>query len=254
MLKAVTFDLWGTLMMDRPVGIRMVKAERIRRIGEVLRQEQIIRDPEAIVRAYNSVGDRLAVLWTELRDLGARDQVELLLDILLAGEHVSRPDSLMEPLVEAYTLPILSELPVPVDGAPNVLSALEGRGLRMAVICNTGRTPGKILRIILERLGLGRYLSVQTFSDELRLRKPHPEIFLRTLSALGVEPPEARHVGDTMAAHGIGMRAVHLCHALGADPNPGETETIFSLPELLPLIDTTPARLVGRTPDFIGQG
>ena len=91
-------------------------------------------------------------------------------------------------------------------------------------------------------MGLAKYLSVQTFSDEVGLRKPHLEIFARTLRALGVEASETVHVGDTLAAdiagaRAMGMRAVHLCHAGGADPNPGNWETISSLPELLPLID-----------------
>jgi putative hydrolase of the HAD superfamily len=122
-----------------------------------------------------------------------------------------------------------------------VLAELRARGLRLAVICNTGRTPGKILRIILEQLGLLKHLSVQTFSDELGLRKPCAELFERTLAALAVAPHEALHVGDTLAtdiagARAIGMRAVHFCHARGADKLPADGETILSLPELLPLI------------------
>lgn len=241
MLKAVTFDLWGTLMTEAQQG-KGTRMERIRRIEEALREEKIIIDPETIQRAYETVGERLAVLWATLRDIGDREQVELLLDILRADEKISISDSLLDPLVEAYTHPILSELPVPLDGASDVLSTLEARGMRLAVICNTGRTPGKILRIILEQMGLAKYLSVQTFSDEVGLRKPHLEIFARTLRALGVEASETVHVGDTLAAdiagaRAMGMRAVHLCHAGGADPNPGNWETISSLPELLPLID-----------------
>jgi putative hydrolase of the HAD superfamily len=187
------------------------------------------------------LGERLEALWTTLRDMGSRAQVELLLDILRVGESAPRPDSLMDRLVEAYTLPILSALPVPLDGASDVLAMLAARGLRMAVICNTGRTPGKVLRVILERLGLDKHFSVMTFSDEIGLRKPHPEIFKRTLAPLVVEPQEALHVGDTLAsdvdgARGIGMRAAHLCHARGGDPRPWEGETIFALPELLPLL------------------
>ena len=88
---------------------------------------------------------------------------------------------------------------------------------------------------------MAKHLLVQTFSDELGLRKPHPEIFRQTLTALGVEPMEALHVGDTLAsdiagAHAVGMRPIHFCHGRGADPTPGDRETIFSLSELLPLL------------------
>jgi putative hydrolase of the HAD superfamily len=242
MLKAVTFDLWQTLIMETEGESRGTKAERLRRIEEVLRQEQITVDAEAINGAYQEVGKRLAELWLTLQDMGAYEQVGMLLDILNIAIDTRPSNSLMSRLVDAYTLPILSALPVPLDGAAGVLAALEGRGLRMAVICNTGRTPGKVLRIILDRLGLAKHLLVQTFSDELGLRKPHREIFERTLNSLRVKPQEALHVGDMLdadvfGARAIGMRAIHFCHARAADPNPSEKETISSLPQLLPLIN-----------------
>jgi putative hydrolase of the HAD superfamily len=236
-LKAVTFDLWGTLIRDTREGWRGVRTERIRGIQKALRDLQVISE-ETIDRAYDLVGERLEALWTTHQDVGIATHIEWLLDVLQAGLRARVSEPQMDQLVEAYTLPILSTLPIPMDGAPEVLASLASRGLRLAVICNTGRTPGKILRIILERLGLAKYLSIQTFSDELCLRKPHPEIFARTLAALGAEPSESLHVGDTLAtdfagARAIGMRAIHFCHSLGADPYPREKETIFSLPDLL---------------------
>ncbi len=242
MLRAVTFDLWGTLMMDRAEGMQWVKEERIRRIGEVLGNEHIFRNPEAIRRAYSIQGDQLAKLWATLRDIGTREQIDILLQVLDIGHPTSWPDSLMDRLIDAYTAPILSQLPVPIEGASDVLSALERRGIRLGLICNTGRTPGKTLRIILERLGLAKHFSKQTFSDELGLRKPHPEIFRQTLTALGVRPPEALHVGDTLTsdivgAQAVGVRSAHFSRLRGADPRPEDSETIFSLTEILALID-----------------
>jgi putative hydrolase of the HAD superfamily len=238
-LKAVTFDLWNTLITERPERSRHTITERIAKIDAVLREERIIRDPDAIARAYGTVGERLTEIWATFRDIGAREQVEMMLEVLQVEKQALK-SSLVDSLVDAYTLPILTELPVPLDGAADVLEILESRGLNLAVICNTGRTPGKVLRIILDRLGIAKHLLVQTFSDELGLRKPRPEIFECTLKALNVRPSEALHVGDTLAAdivgaRSIGMHAVHLCHSRGADPYPSDGETISSLCELLTL-------------------
>jgi putative hydrolase of the HAD superfamily len=242
MLRAVTFDLWSTLIMESPQGSGWARTERIRRINEILNSERIPANMEMLGQAYKTVGERLEALWKTHRDIGVEEQVKMLLDLLPIGERILRSDSLMNRLIDAYTQPILSELPVPLEGAAEVLANLEARGLRLAVICNTGRTPGKILRIILERLDLLKHLSVQTFSDEVGLRKPRAEIFLRTLAALGVEPREALHIGDTLGtdvagAIAVGMRAVHLCHARGADSVPSDGATIAALSELIPLID-----------------
>jgi putative hydrolase of the HAD superfamily len=143
----------------------------------------------------------------------------------------------MDTLDEAYCRPILSAMPVPNSGALEALHALQARGLRLALICNTGRTPGKMLRLVLDRVGLADYLGVLSFSDEVGVRKPHPEIFLKTLAALGVRPQQAAHVGDDLTtdiagARGVGMRAVHLCHATSADQDANGVESVASLQAL----------------------
>jgi putative hydrolase of the HAD superfamily len=58
------------------------------------------------------------------------------------------------------------------------------------------RTPGSVLRQILDRSGLLPPLKVLAFSDECGIRKPDPEIFRLTLQQIGVAPEEAVHVGD----------------------------------------------------------
>ncbi len=222
MLKAVTFDLWQTLILDTPAGLRQARAARVRGIQQVLDRQGVAVDVAVVDRAYDAAGARLEeVFWSRRRDVGSRGQVRFLLESLGLDGAVPAEGGLMDELDEAYCLPILSALPIPNAGALEVLRTLSSRGLILGLICNTGRTPGKMLRLILERLALAPYLSVLTFSDEVGLRKPHPEIFHRTVSALGVAPAEAAHVGDDVTtdvagAQGVGMRAIHLCHPTGA--------------------------------------
>ena len=245
MLKAVTFDLWQTLILDRPEGLRQARAGRVHGIHDILvRHGHAVRQAD-VDRAYDAVGERLETLWKTQRDVGTRGQVRILLERLGLDGAVSGDDRIMGALDEAYCLPILSALPVANAGAGEALEALAARRLRLALICNTGRTPGPMLRIVLERLGLGRLLSVLTFSDEVGLRKPHPEIFLRTLAALGVSPSSAVHIGDDVmtdiaGARGVGMRAVHLCHPGGVSGSSEGTEAIPSLFDLGPLLFPTP--------------
>ncbi len=237
MLKAVTFDLWQTLLLDTPEGLRQAREDRIRGIHEVLAQERIAAQIVAVYHAYDAVGARLEEIWATHRDVGSRGQVRLLLEIVGVDGAVPADGPLMDALDAAYCLPILSALPVTNAGAAEVLQALHSRGLKLGLVCNTGRTPGKMLRLVLDRFGLGRYLSIFSFSDEVGLRKPHPEIFLRTLSALGVAPAEAAHVGDdantdVAGARGVGMRAIHLCHPGSVSQNSDGAETIPDLKAL----------------------
>jgi putative hydrolase of the HAD superfamily len=234
MLKAVTFDLWQTLILDRPEGLRRARAGRVQGMHDILVRHGHAVHQDDVERAYDAVGEHLETLWKMQRDVGTRGQVRVLLERLRLDGAVTADDRIMGALDEAYCLPILSALPVANAGAREVLEALSARDFKLALICNTGRTPGTMLRIVLERLGLGHFLSVLTFSDELGLRKPHPEIFLRTLAALGVSPAEAAHIGDDVTtdvagARAVGMRAIHLCHPGGVSSQSEGAEAIPSL-------------------------
>src|SRR6266436_3057045 len=81
-----------------------------------------------------------------------------------------------------------------------------------------GRTPGIILRRVLERHDLLRHFRAISYSDEVGYRKPDAEIFRRTLSELGIDASEAAHVGDNpiadvRGAQSVGMRGVHYATA-----------------------------------------
>lgn len=123
-------------------------------------------------------------------------------------------------LVEAYARPALVVPPALDPAAPAALGALRARGLTLAVVSNTMRTPGATLRRLLEGFGLLGLFAHLTFSDEVGVRKPDPEIFALTLRAVGGEPATAVHVGDDTAldvrgAQAAGMRVIQVA---AADP------------------------------------
>ena len=236
-LRAVTFDLWQTLLMDTPEGLRQAQAERIRGIHRILAGQGVSVQLGAVEQAYDAVWGRLQPIWAAYRDLGSRGQVRIILEVLGVNGAIPVDGPIMDALDDAYCMPILDAMPGANVGAREVMGALTDRGLRLGLICNTGRTPGRMLRLVLERLGLASYLRVVSFSDEVELRKPHPEIFHRTLRALGVRPEAAAHIGDDVTtdvagARSVGMRAIHLLHATSASQDSRGAEAIGSLLEL----------------------
>src|SRR5439155_26685625 len=93
--------------------------------------------------------------------------------------------------------------------------ARAGGGSTLAVVSNIMRTPGVTLRKLLERYGLLGYFRHTTFSDEVGVRKPDPEIFALTLRAVGAGAESAVHVGDdevldVQGASAAGMRDIHV--------------------------------------------
>lgn len=102
-----------------------------------------------------------------------------------------------------------------VEGAGETLGALRDAGIRLALVCDTGFTPGRVVRHLLDEAGLLPYLEVQCFSDEVGVPKPGNEIFAKALAEMGVRPREAIHVGDLRrtdiaGARDIGMHAARF--------------------------------------------
>jgi putative hydrolase of the HAD superfamily len=92
---------------------------------------------------------------------------------------------------------------------------IRARGVALGVISNTGRTPGRVLRRLLEDAGLLPCFDVLAFSDEAGVRKPAAAIFRRVLDQARTDPARAVHVGDdavtdVAGARAVGMRAIHF--------------------------------------------
>jgi putative hydrolase of the HAD superfamily len=95
---------------------------------------------------------------------------------------------------------------VPVDGAAATLEALAAAGVRRGLVCDTGFTPGRVVRTLLYEAGLAGDLEVLCFSDEVGVPKPGNDIFAKALAELGARPPEAVHVGDLRRTDIAGAR------------------------------------------------
>ena len=81
------------------------------------------------------------------------------------------------------------------------------------LVANSWPEPARLLRADAEAFGLAPLLDVLVFSEEAGAAKPEPEIFLRALDELGVEPQAAMFVGDRLetdvqGAANVGMTTV----------------------------------------------
>jgi len=242
MLAAVTFDCWQTLIADDDATEGLARRLRIAGCRAALERGGFPVPEEAVAAAYDAAGEALASLWASGRDTSTEGQVRLLLSHLdgpLATEPLAPepPARLLRHLANAYAAPVLEALPLVLEGAAEALAWGTVRGLRLGLICNTGRTPGRTLRPALAKRHLLRHLHTCTFSDELGIRKPDPRVFQTTLSALGVGAAAAVHVGDdpvadVAGAKRAGLRAVYVGRSAGAPEVAAADATIGSLREL----------------------
>jgi HAD superfamily hydrolase (TIGR01509 family) len=106
-----------------------------------------------------------------------------------------------------------------------LLEALRSRGIKTGVVANSWPEPARLLRRDVEAFGLAELLDVQVYSSEVGARKPAPEIFLRALAELGVDPLDAVFVGDRIDTDVTGAAAVGMTTVQAlwftADDSPG---------------------------------
>jgi putative hydrolase of the HAD superfamily len=185
-IRAIFFDAAGTLFyLTKTVGDHYACVGR--KIGLDLDPQQLDRSFHA---AWKQMPRRPAIngprenddkgWWRELVN-GVFDQVAPSLSEL-------DRDNFFEIAYEHFTEAGVWKL------YPEVLDVLEPLRERfhLAVISNfDGR-----LRLILQNLGISKYLAPVFISSELGADKPDPEIFRRALKAMHVDANEVLHVGD----------------------------------------------------------
>jgi len=218
-IRAVTFDFWETLVHDSPEHMRDQRMLRIRAVHEVLGRAGRAMDLAEVVDAYDRSEHVLADrFWNRDRDPAIAEQVRLVLEIASPGACAAMSAGLFEEAVAGYIDPVLQLPPDLEPRAEEAVLELASRGVALGIVSNTGRTPGVILRRVLERHGLLRHFKAISYSDEVGYRKPDGEIFRRTLAELGFDAGEAAHVGDNpiadvRGAQSVGMRGVHYATA-----------------------------------------
>lgn len=249
-LRAVTFDCWGTLIFERTsraVDGRAafeVRVAAVARVGGVTLE----RAREVLTAAWQ----RHFEAWQALECFGSPGMAGFCLESLggvdperLAALTTALEDAALEIGVEA------------VPGAAGALTAIKERGLRTGLVCDTGFTPGRVVRRLLAGAGLLDLLDALAFSDEVGAPKPDARMFRAALD--GVEPRAAVHVGDLRRTDVAGARAAGMgtVRFLGiyddASDHPDADIVIDRMEELLAaLADRPGARLEMRRDESSG--
>ena len=206
MLEAVLFDWNNTLVQFTWDDDLLAEGHRAA-LGAIASSQE----PAAFTDRYRAV---------VLGDATPDDDYAELLRSLLGPISDEQADSFIDAEHEAW-MPAHQVL----ASAHALLEALRSRGIKTGVVANSWPEPARLLRRDAETFGLAELLDAQVYSSEVGVRKPAPEIFLRALAELGVDPLDAMFVGDRLdtdvtGAAGVGMTTVQALW-FTADDSPG---------------------------------
>jgi putative hydrolase of the HAD superfamily len=227
MIHLVTLDFWQTLFADTQDGLRRAHTLRLEGIRETLAEAGRLYDAAEVAAADVRAGEAFGAVWREHRDMAPEEQLGMFLGALDPTLPGALAAGAMDRVARAYQEPALAHRPAITPGAAMAVSELRARGLRLGVISNTGRTPGRVLRQLLADAGLLPHFTVLAFSDERGVRKPATAMFRWVLDEAATEADRAVHVGDdavsdVAGARRAGMRAIHFVPAAGDTAAPAE--------------------------------
>jgi len=208
-IKVVTIDFWNTLF-DSSNGnernlyrISEMKNE-ISRLGIFIPEEKYTEILKESWEYFNNI-------WrNQLRTPTAEESRKFF------WEKLNLPDDgeATERILKIFAESILYYPPNLVEGAKDALEELS-KNYKLAIISDTGFSPGSVLRRLLYENDILSYFSAFSFSDETKVAKPHAQAFLKILDELNVKSSEAVHVGDIedtdiKGAKAVGMYAVRF--------------------------------------------
>ncbi len=105
-----------------------------------------------------------------------------------------------------------------ICGTPETIRELKEKGYILGIITDTAMTLSIKLNWF-DQYGFGRVWDTVISSKEVGARKPDPEMYLRALNQVGVDPCDAVFVGHKKAeidgAHEIGMKTIALNYDSG---------------------------------------
>jgi len=242
-LKAISFDLWDTLVVDnsdeaerKARGLRSKRDERRYLTWDALNTHAPIA-LEAVTLAFDTLDAAFNKVW---HDQYVTWPIEERFEVLLRGLDRELPQADLDALIAKQSDMEAAIPPDPIVGAKDALEALAGR-YQLCIVSDAVFTPGSSLRKILAAHDLERFFETFVFSDEAGRSKPHRVAFDKAAAGLHVELGEMVHIGDRQhndvaGPQALGMKAVLFVASRAVDRENNTADAVCERHADLPAI------------------
>ena len=266
-LKAITFDLWLTLIWDSK---ELEDYRKLRRLVNFHRYANKIHNNSGIKEApfkfqqvrlaMEALAEKAKERYREGKDIHPNERGKMLFEMLKINvEEQDREEIYARAGTILSNSGYMRKFPSLNPEARPTFKALkkEFPNLKIALVSNAARSTRTYVRT-LKALGVGHFFDHFVISCEVGYLKPRKEIFETALKLLDVDPKETIHVGDLFRADVIGANeaGMNAClysglwHKYAQYMNPGEripsdyntrnlvAEEIEHLQDLIPIART----------------
>ena len=198
-IKAVSFDVWNTLL-------------RLDSIFNAMAKEIAILIDRPFENVYRDILDSYLKA-KELRKRGELDEKNIVFQTqnLIANSVGIEVDIVRRGIARAFNS--IDTSSIVFNDVLNTLEKIKQFNIKIGILGNTLFWPSAYTRLILEKSGVANYIDIQVYADEVGISKPDRRIFIYLCKMLKVEPKEVIHVGDGVVediggAISAGMKAI----------------------------------------------
>lgn len=208
--KLLTIDFWNTLY-NSSNGKQRNAYRQLALVNLLDRYANRIVMGDEIEAAVSDTWKHFEKIWKEeQRTIGSEESVDFLLK-RLEVEH-AKPHA--SELVQSFSDSVLKHPPSLMEDAKQTLEILSEQ-YHLALISDTGFSPGKILLQLMDRDGVAEYFSAFSFSDQTGYSKPHPEAYQNVISRFDIPNSSITHIGDIehtdiKGAKELGLNAIRF--------------------------------------------
>jgi putative hydrolase of the HAD superfamily len=239
-LRAVTFDLGGTLMYERDSWYA-VTAQGDEALTKYLIKQGLELNLSTFPVEFRR---RLGEYFTQReKDLLETTYTYVLIDLLKDKGYNNLPDEVIRKALDSL-FTITQTNWILEEDTRSTLRKLEQDGYRMGLISNAG--DDKDVQQLISRFEIASYFDFILTSAACSYRKPHPRIFELAIANWYFLPSETVMVGDNLdadirGAKGAGLYGVWISRRAGSStedqPRVQPDATISTLAELPALLD-----------------
>ena len=239
MINGITFDLWNTLIANRFYG-----KQRFNYLIDFFHNHSYEVSFDELKEKYNRVLEKHRT--TEKKFGLIHFHLEDRLKELFSSLNLDIAPQILNKLIADLEEILLLNPPPLMDNVKETLEYLS-TDFKLGLISDTGITPGRVLRKVLEKHNILHYFQTTVFSNETGYLKPSNVMFETALKKLEIKSTNALHIGDLLqtdikGAKDCGMKAIWISYDKNAFNSYSEIQitpdfTISNIKEMIPIVE-----------------